>query len=88
MAIVLFKTLAEFLTQYHDAINGNGANQDDREFSLGIKIGMYLLDLMIQAIVSPILGLLFAGFMSLAFKKCDMREHRLLELSLYILPGT
>jgi NhaP-type Na+/H+ or K+/H+ antiporter len=85
VAIVLFKTLAEFLTENQDSINGNGGNEDEED-SLGIKIGKYLLDLLIQAVVSPIVGLLFAGVMSLAFKQFDMREHRVLELSLYILP--
>ncbi|KAG7339056.1 sodium/hydrogen exchanger [Nitzschia inconspicua] len=99
VAIVLFKTLAEFLKENHHAIYGTGNgyanggyannnnNEDgDAEESLGIKIGKYLLDLLIQAVLSPIIGLLFAGVMSLAFKQFDMREHRLLELSLYILP--
>jgi NhaP-type Na+/H+ or K+/H+ antiporter len=78
VAIVLFKTLADFLTK-----NSQGVNEGE---SLGLLIGKYLLDLCIQTIVSPILGLVFASLMGLAFKYCDFREHRLLELSLYILP--
>jgi hypothetical protein len=78
VAIVLFKTLAEFLTQ-------NQNDQGEQE-TLGLKIGKYLLDLVIQATVSPILGLVFAGIMSLAFKHTDMRTHRVLELCLFILP--
>jgi hypothetical protein len=91
VAIVLFKTLAEFLTQNHaneSNNNNNNNNESDETETLGLKIGKYLLDLCFQAVVSPIVGLLFAGVMSLAFKHFDMREHRILELSLYILPGT
>ena len=48
--------------------------------------GSYLLDLLVQAVVSPVLGIVFAGIMGYAFKVMDFRDHRMLEMSLYILP--
>lgn len=75
---VLFKTAADFLTR-----NSEGEHDND---SVGILFGSYLLDLVVQAVVSPILGIVFAGVMGLAFKWIDFRQHRMLEMSLYILP--
>eukprot|EP00529_Nitzschia_sp_RCC80_P003071 CAMPEP_0113474132 /NCGR_PEP_ID=MMETSP0014_2-20120614/18418_1 /TAXON_ID=2857 /ORGANISM="Nitzschia sp." /LENGTH=1116 /DNA_ID=CAMNT_0000366953 /DNA_START=449 /DNA_END=3799 /DNA_ORIENTATION=- /assembly_acc=CAM_ASM_000159 len=78
VAIVLFKTAADFLRR-----NAQGEHDDD---SVGMLFGSYLLDLVTQAVVSPVLGIVFAGIMGYAFKVMDFREHRMLEMSLYILP--
>jgi sodium/hydrogen exchanger 8 len=78
VAIVLFKTLADLLN--HQSNNNQESNMNVSQ------IGIYLLDLLIQTTVSPIVGLLFASIMGLAFKHGDLREHRMLELSLYVLP--
>eukprot|EP00536_Pseudo-nitzschia_multiseries_P000827 jgi/Psemu1/179645/e_gw1.10.148.1 len=80
VALVLFKTLSDFLRQ--NAKNSNDADNTD----LYREIGKYLLDLLVQCIVSPILGLIFASLMGLAFKHGKMGDHMMLELSLYILP--
>lgn len=82
VALVLFKTLADFLRL--NAINS--ANGSDNNTNVYTNIGKYLLDLLVQCAVSPILGLIFASVMGLAFKHGKMAEHRLLELSLYIIP--
>ncbi len=82
VALVLFKTLADFLRQ--NAINT--ANGGDNNTNVYTNIGKYLLDLLVQCAVSPLLGLIFASVMGLAFKHGKMADHRLLELSLYIIP--
>lgn len=82
VALVLFKTLANFLRQNA----ANDANDEDGNADVYKKIGKYLLDLLVQCAVSPILGLIFASLMGLAFKHGKMADHMLLELSLYILP--
>ena len=75
---VLFKTAADFLRR-----NAQGEHADD---SVAMLFGSYFLDLVIQAVVSPVLGIVFAGIMGYAFKVMDFRDHRMLEMSLYILP--
>jgi Sodium/hydrogen exchanger family len=75
---VLFKTAAEFLKR-----NAQGEHDND---SVGMLFGSYLLDLVVQAAVSPIVGIVFAGTMGLAFKIMDFRQHPMLEMSLYVLP--
>mmetsp|Transcript_24711 Transcript_24711/g.58009 ORF Transcript_24711/g.58009 Transcript_24711/m.58009 type:complete len:810 (+) Transcript_24711:424-2853(+) len=82
VALVLFKTLADFLRQ--NAMNS--ANGGDNNADVYKNVGKYLLDLLVQCVVSPILGLIFASLMGLAFKHGKMADHMLLELSLYILP--
>ncbi len=82
VALVLFKTLADFLRQ--NAINS--ADGGDNHTNVYTNVGKYLLDLLVQCAVSPLLGLIFASVMGLAFKHGRMAEHRLLELSLYIIP--
>ena len=82
VALVLFKTLADFLRQ--NAINSE--NGDDNNTDTYKNVGKYLLDLLVQCVVSPILGLIFASLMGLAFKHGELGKHMLLELSLYILP--
>lgn len=82
VALVLFKTLANFLRQNA----ANDANDEDGQTDVYKKVGKYLLDLLVQCAVSPILGLIFASLMGLAFKHGKMADHMMLELSLYILP--
>ena len=82
VALVLFKTLADFLRQNAT----NSANGGDDSADIYRNIGKYLLDLLVQCAVSPILGLIFASLMGLAFKHGKMADHMLLELSLYVLP--
>ena len=82
VALVLFKTLADFLRQ--NAMTS--ANGGDNNTDIYKNVGKYLLDLLVQCVVSPILGLIFASLMGLAFKHGKMADHMLLELSLYILP--
>ena len=74
IAIVLFKTLSEFLAHDHQ--------HEDKIF----LIGKYLLSLLTQAVGSPVLGIIFSFCLGLAFKHVDLRKHQLLELALYILP--
>ena len=82
VALVLFKTLSDFLRQNAmDSANGGDNNADVYK-----NVGKYLLDLLVQCAVSPILGLIFASVMGLAFKHGKMADHMLLELSLYIIP--
>jgi NhaP-type Na+/H+ or K+/H+ antiporter len=81
VALVLFKTLADFLRQ-----NAMQNYDNDNNNDLYKNVGKYLLDLLVQCVVSPILGLVFASLMGLAFKHGRMRDHKLLELSLYIMP--
>ncbi|OEU13844.1 Sodium/hydrogen exchanger [Fragilariopsis cylindrus CCMP1102] len=81
VALVLFKTLADFLRQ-----NAMQNYDNDNNIDLYKNVGKYLLDLLVQCVVSPILGLVFASLMGLAFKHGRMRDHKVLELSLYIMP--
>jgi NhaP-type Na+/H+ or K+/H+ antiporter len=81
VALVLFKTLADFTRQ--NAMNSANGGDNDADI---YNVGKYLLDLLVQCVVSPILGLIFASMMGLAFKHGKMADHMLLELSLYILP--
>ena len=82
VALVLFKTLADFLRQNA----ANSADDDDDNADVYKNIGKYLLDLFVNCAVSPILGLIFASLMGLAFKHGKMANHMLLELSLYTIP--
>mmetsp|Transcript_24581 Transcript_24581/g.67841 ORF Transcript_24581/g.67841 Transcript_24581/m.67841 type:complete len:812 (+) Transcript_24581:341-2776(+) len=84
VALVLFKTLSDFLRQ--NAKNINDAGAGDESTDMYGDIGKYLLDLLVQCVVSPMLGLIFASVMGLAFKHGKMGDHMMLELSLYILP--
>lgn len=76
VAIVLFKTLSTFLVQ--DAFG-------DRSTLLAATI-KFLAHLTVQATCSPLLGMFYAFCIAFAFKTVDLREHKLLELSLYIMP--
>lgn len=82
VALLLFKTLADLLRQNATNIANGGDDNSD----IYKNVGKYLLDLLVQCAVSPILGLVFASLMGLAFKHGKMADHKLLELSLYVLP--
>ena len=75
VAIVLFKTLADFMTHHYDEAK-----------SLIMHILLYIGLLLVQAVGSPILGILFSSLMALALKHADMRGHQMLELAVFILP--
>ena len=76
VAIVLYKTLADFLE--------NGTLEVAK--SPILSFGIYAAYLLEEAVFSPLLGVLFSFLMGLAFKYVDLREHQLLELSLYVFP--
>lgn len=74
VAIVMFRA---FSTMLKDGVGS--------ELALGESIGAILLDLLYQAVGSPVLGIVFAFFIALLFKHVDLRETKMLELSLFIL---
>jgi NhaP-type Na+/H+ or K+/H+ antiporter len=76
VAIVLFKTLSTFLIQ--DAFG------DSSTFLMAAI--RFLAHLSVQAICSPLLGMFYAFCLALAFKAVDLRQHKMLELALYIMP--
>jgi NhaP-type Na+/H+ or K+/H+ antiporter len=73
VGIVLFKAFAKFVVAH------NGAGKIITSF------GSFIFSFLLDAIGSPILGLLCGSAAALLFKHIDMRTNRLLELSLYIL---
>lgn len=76
VAIVLFKSLSTFLVE--DAFGDSSTL-----LTATIK---FLAHLLVQATCSPLLGMFYAFCVALAFKAVDLREHPMLELSLYIMP--
>jgi sodium/hydrogen exchanger 8 len=74
VAIVLFRTLAEVLQ------NGIADSRDIVEAA-----GEFAFHFSIEALGSPILGIAFSFLTALVFKYGDLREHKILELSLYVL---
>lgn len=76
VAIVLYNSLSTFLVE--DAF-GDSSN-------LMTEIMKFLAHLIVQATCSPLLGMFYAFVLALAFKAVDLREHKMLELSLYIMP--
>lgn len=76
VTLVLFKTFSTFLI--------NGAFGDAGSWWMeGMQ---FLLHLMIQATCSPFLGMLYCIVMATLFRIVDLRQHSILELSLYIMP--
>jgi NhaP-type Na+/H+ or K+/H+ antiporter len=74
VALVLFQTFANMLNaQAHAAL------------SLSHSIQIFLLHFTIEAIGSPILGVVLAFLSALIFKHIDLRDHFVLEMSLYLL---
>jgi len=74
VAIVLFRSFASMLEDDIDQIEGIG------DFFIQI-----LDDFLYQAIGSPCLGIIFAFAIALLFKYVDLRETKIIELSLFIL---
>jgi NhaP-type Na+/H+ or K+/H+ antiporter len=74
VAIVLFRTLAEMLE------NGVANSKDIVEAA-----GEFAFHFSIEALGSPILGIVFSFLTALVFKYGDLREHKIMELSLYVL---
>ncbi|GKY91560.1 sodium/hydrogen exchanger 8 [Mayamaea pseudoterrestris] len=73
VGLVLFKAFAKFV------VPENGAGKIITSF------GTFIFSFMLDAVGSPILGVLCGCLAALLFKYVDMRTNRLLELSLYIL---
>jgi NhaP-type Na+/H+ or K+/H+ antiporter len=73
VGLVLFKAFANFVS-----INNQAG-------TVAVEISKFLLGFTLDAIGSPLLGLLCGGGAALLFKHIDMRKHRLLEQSLYLL---
>jgi NhaP-type Na+/H+ or K+/H+ antiporter len=74
VAILLFRTMADILRE--------GV---DNSVSLLHAVGMFARDLCFEAVGSPVLGIVFAFLIALVFKHADLRDTKILELSLYIL---
>jgi NhaP-type Na+/H+ or K+/H+ antiporter len=74
VAIVLFRTLSRMLQK----------GVDDTISVLDETI-QFALDFSIDAIGSPALGIAFSFLTALIFKHADLRDHKVLELSLFIL---
>jgi NhaP-type Na+/H+ or K+/H+ antiporter len=77
VAIVLFHTMADFLVNH-----GENMDQD----SIYEYLWQYLVSFLVEALCSPILGIAFAFLMALALRYADLREHLMIELSVYLLP--
>lgn len=74
VALVLFRSFSTML------VNGVGD-----QTKLVDSIGEIMIDFLYQAAGSPALGILFAFLIALLFKYADLRETKMLELSLFIL---
>ncbi len=74
VALVLFRSFSTML------VNGVGGGT-----TLADSIGDIIADFVYQAVGSPTLGILFAFLTALLFKYADLRETKMLELSLFIL---
>jgi sodium/hydrogen exchanger 8 len=76
VSLVLFKTFSIFLVNeaFGDASN---------VWTGALK---FVGHLSVQATCSPLLGIFYCVLMALALRKADLRQHPLLELSLYIMP--
>lgn len=77
VAIVLFHTMADFLVHH-----GENMDQD----SILECVWEYFLSFVVEALCSPLLGIAFAFLMALALRHADLKEHLLIELSVYLLP--
>lgn len=74
VAIVLFRSFASML---EDGVGDNGTILD--------AVLQILYDFLYQAVGSPCLGIFFAFGIALLFKYVDLRDTKMLELSLFIL---
>jgi NhaP-type Na+/H+ or K+/H+ antiporter len=73
VGLVLFKAFARFVTK------------DNKVGKVAVDIFRFILGFTLDAVGSPILGLVCGCGAALLFKHIDMRKNRLLELSLYVL---
>ncbi|CAJ1968367.1 unnamed protein product [Cylindrotheca closterium] len=77
VAIVLFHTMADFMVQH-------GENMDHDSFVE--YVWAYFLSFLVEALCSPLLGIVFAFGMALTLRYGDLKEHALIELSVFLLP--
>ena len=73
VGLVLFKACAKFVTK------------DNKAGKVAVEISKFILGFTLDAVGSPVLGLVCGCGAALLFKHIDMRNNRLLELSLYLL---
>jgi NhaP-type Na+/H+ or K+/H+ antiporter len=73
VGLVLFKACARFVSK------------DNKVGKVAVEISRFILGFTLDAVGSPILGLVCGCGAALLFKHIDMRKNRLLELSLYVL---
>lgn len=73
VGLVLFKAFATFVVPENDAEK------------VLVSFGEFFFSFSLDAIGSPLLGLVCGGATALLFKHVDMRKHQLLELTLYVL---
>jgi NhaP-type Na+/H+ or K+/H+ antiporter len=91
VAMILFATFSELLLeQQQGQQHHQGADYDDDHVvqdatGIALKVVSFLLGLAEQAILSPLLGILFAFGAALVFKQVDLRRHSAAELPLYML---
>ena len=79
VSLVLFKTFSMFLV--------NEASEDASSAWTGaLKFAGHLAVQAVQATCSPLLGIFYCVLMALALRKAGLRQHPLLELSVYIMP--
>jgi sodium/hydrogen exchanger 3 len=76
VAMILFSTFSDLLVQGQDFTDATG---------IAMKVGEFVLRLTEQAILSPLLGMVFAIAAALVFKYADLRQHPSAELTLYML---
>lgn len=76
VALISFTTFSDLLLRGEDF---SGAT------SIFLKVAGFILQLMEQAILSPLLGIVFSFAAALIFKYVDLRQHPSAELPLYML---
>lgn len=79
VAMILFSTFSDLL------LLKEGDNDFTDATSIALKVGEFVLQLIEQAILSPLLGTVFAVLAALVFKYVDLRQHPTAELPLYML---
>lgn len=73
VGLVLFKACAKFVTK------------DNKAGKVAAEIAKFIFGFTLDAVGSPVLGLVCGCGAALLFKHIDMRKNRLLELSIYVL---
>jgi NhaP-type Na+/H+ or K+/H+ antiporter len=78
VALVLFHVFAHFVVamQYHDYAGVGSIVQ---------RVLIFVLEFLLTAILSPMLGIGLGVVVALIFKHCDLRHHPKLELTIYCL---